>query len=229
MFTLLASTLLLNFVLSQDTPGTICKDSECCSFFFTNCEYEAFATQMGIYGYDWDVHNTTTDDGFILTLFHVTGWNHSPMPARTQPPVIIQHAMGSDASYMLASRAPGKDKPVPLQLYDRGFDVWFTNARGNTYSKESLFFKDYSKEYWDFSFDTLGKKDNVANMKYIYDYTGGQKVSFFGYSLGTTQGFYSLATLEDEFFADHAQAFAFMGPCTVASFEMWPLWNRVFM
>ena len=34
--------------------------------------------------------------------------------------------------------------------------------------------------YWDFSFDTLGKYDNVANMKYIYDYTGGKKVSFFG-------------------------------------------------
>ena len=137
--------------------------------------------------------------------------------------------MGSDASYMLYSPTPGTSSPVALQLYELGFDIWFTNARGNTYSKTSLFFEDYSEQYWDFSFDTLGKYDNVANMKYIYDYTGGKKVSYFGYSLGTTQGFYSLATMEDEFFAEHAQAFAFMGPCTVASFVVWPLWNRTFM
>ena len=45
-----------------------------------------------------------------------------------------------------------------------------------------------------------------------------KKVSYLGYSLGTTQAFFSLAKLKDEFFAEHAQAFAMMGPCTVAHF-----------
>ena len=109
-----------------------------------------------------------------------------PLSNRTEPPVIIQHAMGSDASYMLASPSLGATLPVALQLVDRGFDVWFTNARANTYSKFNNLTYDWTPTYWDFSFDDLGKYDNVANMKYIYDYTGGKKVSFFGYSLGTT-------------------------------------------
>ena len=66
-------------------------------------------------------------------------------------------------------------------------------------------------------------------MKYIYDFTGGKKVSYYGYSLGTTQGFYSLARLEESFFAEHAQAFALVAPCTISEFALWPLFNRVFM
>lgn len=100
--------------------------------------------------------------------------------------MIIQHAMGSDASYMLNSLHPPTELPIALQLVERGFDVWFTNARGNTYSKHNDKYYDWTPTYWDFSFAELGKYDNVANMKYIYDYTGGKKVSFFGYSLGTT-------------------------------------------
>jgi hypothetical protein len=116
----------------------------CCEFFFTTCPYKEFYQSAAIHGYDWDAHNTTTSDGFILTLFHITGKGGEPMTERTQPPVIIQHAMGSDASYMLYTKKPG-DLPIALQLYEKGFDVWFTNARGNTYSKTSLFFEDYSE------------------------------------------------------------------------------------
>merc|ERR1712032_1250915 len=137
--------------------------------------------------------------------------------------------MGGDAAAMLYSKAPGRLLPVALQLYDRGFDVWFTNARGSTYSQTSNYTYNWTPTYWDFSFDTLGKLDNVANMKYIYEKSGGKKVSYFGYSLGTTSAFYSLAKLEDEFFADHANAFALMGPCTIASYALWPLFDRVFM
>ena len=124
---------------------------------------------------------------------------------------------------------PPVELPIALQLVDRGFDVWFTNARGNTYSKHNNLTYDWTPTYWDFSFDDLGKYDNVANMKYIYDYTGGKKVSFFGYSLGTTQAFYSLAKLEEEFFAEHSRAFALMAPCTISQFALWPMFNRVFM
>ncbi len=77
--------------------------------------------------------------------------------------------MGSDASYMLSSMNPPVELPIALQLVDRGFDVWFTNARGNTYSKHNNWTYDWIPTYWDFSFDDLGKYDNVANMKYIYD------------------------------------------------------------
>ena len=75
--------------LEQNTPGTLCTDSECCEISFTNCPYQLFYQYSAIFGYDWDVHNTTTDDGFILTLFHITGKHGQPMTPRTEPPVII--------------------------------------------------------------------------------------------------------------------------------------------
>lgn len=61
----------------EDAPYTLCQDSLCCSHYWTNCTYQEFAMQMGVYGYDWDAHTTTTDDpdGFTLTLFHITGKN----------------------------------------------------------------------------------------------------------------------------------------------------------
>ena len=142
--------------------------------------------------------------------------------------------MGGDASSMfyhsVTSMLPYKEElPVALQLVERGFDVWFTNNRGTQYSAVSNYTYDWTPTYWDFSFDTLGKVDNVANMKYIYDFTDGKKVSYYGYSLGTTQAFYSLAKLEDEFFAEHANAFALVAPCTIAQFPIWPVFNKVFM
>ena len=186
---------------------------------------------MAVFGYDWDVHTTNTEDGWELTLFHVTGQNGQPLPERTQPPVIMQHAMGSTADLMALSPAPGSEegKAVSMQLVDRGFDLWFTNNRATVYSPKYAKAEAWEKAYWDFSFDDYGKYDNVANMKYIYDFTGGKKVSYYGYSLGTTQGFYSLARLEESFFAEHAQAFALVAPCTISEFALWPLFNRVFM
>ena len=132
---------------------------------------------------------------------------------------------------MAMSPSPGSEegKAISMQLIDRGFDVWFTNNRATTYSRKYSKAEPWEQAYWDFSFDDYGKYDNVANMKYIYDYTGGKKVSYYGYSLGTTQAFYSLAKLEDEFFAEHAQAFALVAPCTISEFELWPLFNRVFV
>ena len=35
-------------------------------------KYPHFELQMGIYQYDWEPFEVTTDDGYILTLMHVT-------------------------------------------------------------------------------------------------------------------------------------------------------------
>jgi len=36
-------------------------------------EYKRFADVMNEYNFTWDAHKVTTDDGYILTTFHVTG------------------------------------------------------------------------------------------------------------------------------------------------------------
>jgi len=51
-------------------------------------EYKRFADLMKKYGFDWEPVKVTTDDGYILTTFHVTGNKDGPfMP--TLPPVLI--------------------------------------------------------------------------------------------------------------------------------------------
>jgi len=65
----------------------------------------------------------------------------------------------------------------------RGFDVWFTNARGNRYS---LYHENPNipyKEFFDFTFD-----DMVDDLKTVYDYviekTSETKITYISYSIG---------------------------------------------
>lgn len=51
-------------------------------------EYKRFADIMSSYGYTWEAVKVTTEDGYILTTFHVTGNAEGPFtPSR--PPVLI--------------------------------------------------------------------------------------------------------------------------------------------
>ena len=51
-------------------------------------EYKRFADIMNSYGYTWEAIKVTTEDGYILTTFHVTG-NSQGLFTPTMPPVII--------------------------------------------------------------------------------------------------------------------------------------------
>ena len=50
--------------------------------------YSSFAGVMQVQGYAWEAHKVTTDDGYILTTFHVTGSSQG-LFTPTMPPVLI--------------------------------------------------------------------------------------------------------------------------------------------
>jgi lysosomal acid lipase/cholesteryl ester hydrolase len=53
-------------------------------------------------------------------------------------------------------------------LADAGFDVWMNNNRGTTYSrKHSSLDPDTDKEYWDYSFQEMGRYDQPAVWSFI--------------------------------------------------------------
>ena len=60
-------------------------------------EYKRFADIMDSYGYSWEAFKVTTEDGFILTTFHVTG-NSDGLFKPTMPPVLIQHGDYDDGA-----------------------------------------------------------------------------------------------------------------------------------
>ena len=94
-------------------------------------EYSRFADIMSSYGFTWEAVKVTTEDGFILTTFHVTGNRDGPFNA-TMPPVLIVHGDNSDGAGWLGGYAQGL--PMHLQLAEAGYDVWIANSRGTEYS-----------------------------------------------------------------------------------------------
>ena len=96
-------------------------------------EYQRFADAIGYYdaNYTWEAVKVTTEDGFILTTFHVTGKASGPFTP-TLPPVLIQHGDYGDGAEWMA----GYDDNLPmfLQLAEAGYDVWIGSNRGTDYS-----------------------------------------------------------------------------------------------
>ena len=74
-------------------------------------EYKRFADLMSQFGYTWEAVKVTTDDGFILTTFHVTGNQDGPYKP-DKPPVLIQHGDASDGAAWLSYYYEG----VPMHL-----------------------------------------------------------------------------------------------------------------
>lgn len=157
--------------VAQDQPhGLTVKPSE------TIPEY------LGKYGIPVEQHWATATDGYILEIFRM---------ARPGAPVLLlQHGILCSSWHWLINSpaiAPG------IQLYNGGYDVWMTNSRGNTYSRNHTTLKpNHNKEFWNFTFDEMGRFDVPANIGYILKHTGKPTLTFVGWSQGTSQFFVSM-------------------------------------
>ncbi|XP_012536620.1 lipase 3 isoform X2 [Monomorium pharaonis] len=110
-------------------------------------------------------------------------------------PIIISHGiLSSSADWVLL----GPQKALPYILCDNGFDVWLTNARGNTYSRSHKYYSIKDKEFWNFSWHEIGYYDLPATIDYILEKTGYSKLYYIGYSQGTT-AFYVMGSERPEY------------------------------
>ena len=87
---------------------------------------------MNRLGYTYDAWEVTTDDGYILTTFHVTSnKNKVVTPNPDLQPVMLMHGLGCDSTMWIYG---DWDEPsIPIHLFDDGFDVWMANNRGTKY------------------------------------------------------------------------------------------------
>ena len=69
----------------------------------------------------------------------------------------------------------------------KGYDVWLSNNRGNSYSLGHTKY-DYKrdKEYWKFSFEEMANYDLPAFVKKIKDITEDNRIFYVGYGQGAT-------------------------------------------
>ena len=100
--------------------------------------YGRFREVMDYYGYQWEDVKVTTEDGYILTMFHITGKVGSGSLTVDKPPILISHGMMCDATSWIEDikRYGGESLPFQLQLAEEGYDVWLMNQRGTWYSME---------------------------------------------------------------------------------------------
>ena len=69
------------------------------------------------------------------------------------PILAIKGYSSSAVSWLKEEKNKNGGKPIQLQLYDKGYDIWLGNCRGNENShfNEKFPENDESFERWDFS------------------------------------------------------------------------------
>ena len=110
-------------------------------------------------GYKLEEHAVRTDDGYILSLWHLIP------KTTTQKVVYFQHGLTDTAWCFFQLGA----QSLPFLLMKEGFDVWLGNSRGNVFStkhktKDS---SDQKSGFFDFKLDDHVKYDLPATIKYI--------------------------------------------------------------
>ncbi|XP_046963352.1 lipase 1-like [Vanessa cardui] len=144
------------------------------------------------YNYPTEEHVIITKDGYKLRSFRIP---------RKGPPVMLVHGIGDTSDCWLVL---GPKHSLAYLLADAGFDVWLFNARGNRYSNENPR-RISQKQYWDFSYEEIGILDLPATIDHILNITRRPKLTYIGFSQGTTVFFVMCSMLaEYNSLIDHA-------------------------
>ncbi|KAF2027867.1 alpha/beta-hydrolase [Setomelanomma holmii] len=166
-----------------------------------------FAELCELYGYYCEEHIVQTGDGYLLGL-HRLGWRageegirvNSGRDGGLKKKVVYMHhglMMNSEVWVCLTER----ERCLPFELVERGYDVWLGNNRGNKYSKKSVHTAPTSSSFWNFSMDQFAFHDIPDSIAYILQTTHQPSLSYIGFSQGTAQAFATLSihpTLNDK-------------------------------
>ncbi|XP_063627479.1 lipase 3-like [Cydia splendana] len=141
-------------------------------------------TELGIkYGHHVEEYDVVTDDGYILTLFHI--------PGETKGPLLLMHGLFDSADTFIIRG----NLSLAVTLANKGYDVWAGNTRGNKYGRRHKYLDpDTGPKFWDFSFHEAGCYDLAALVDFILEFTGEQSIRTIGHSQGTVIHFVLLST-----------------------------------
>jgi len=158
-------------------------------------------------GYPCENYYVTTEDGWVLNLQRIPrGRNEIDSSNSSKPVVLLQHGLfGSSTNYI--------DNPANQSLgfilADAGADVWLSNSRGTTYSKNNHF-DSHQAQYWNYTWDDMAKYDLPATIYFILNETSASQIYYAGHSQGTTIAFAQFS--EDQELASHVKHFFALAP-----------------
>ncbi|NXE26353.1 LICH hydrolase, partial [Ardeotis kori] len=169
------------------------------------------------HGYPSEEYQVPTEDGYILGVFRIPAGRNSQNTGQ-KPVVFLQHAFLGDATHWI-SNLPNNS--LGFLLADAGYDVWMGNSRGNTWSLKHKTLNPSQKEFWQFSFDEMGKYDIPAELYFIMNKTGQKDLYYVGHSEGTTTGFVAFSTYPE--LAKRVKMFCALGPVATGLYATSPL------
>lgn len=155
-------------------------------------------------GLEPEEHRVTTPGGRGFSIYRI----NSKHPGSV---IFLMHGLfGSHEDWILAGK-----NGLAYYLADEGFDVWMGNARGNKYFREHDNFEAHCKEFWQFSWDEMGRYDLSASIDYVLENTGRKKMIFIGYSQGSTSAMVLLSDFKQ--FNSKIALFIALAPITFVS------------
>jgi len=167
-------------------------------------------------GYPCEIHNVTTDDGFVLVLHRIPyGKDQNTTNKKV---VFIQHGLLDSSSAWVLNNP---QESLGFILADAGFDVWLGNSRGNFYSNTNIHWNPDTKEFWDWSFDQMGSSDLPSCFQYILSLTKAPSFGYVGHSQGSTS-FFALASTKPQF-VSNVNIFVGLAPVAYVSHNKSPL------
>ncbi|TNV78929.1 hypothetical protein FGO68_gene5820 [Halteria grandinella] len=183
------------------------------SSYDPNVDNDAWKTMKEIAnenGFAHEEYKVTTSDGYILTLYRIPGFLNETKPYAKKPVVLLQHGLEADSMQWVIN---SPDKASAFNLVSEGFDVWLGNNRGCQYSVAHTTLDPVKNKtlFWDFDFEDMGTKDVPAEIDFILESTGQEKLSYVGHSEGTTQMFIGLSMLP-EYYAEKMNLFVALAP-----------------
>ena len=128
----------------------------------------SFAELCEINGFQFEEHTVITDDKYILTLYRIPGEHGDETQGK--PAVLMQHGV-MDSAYGWVMNHP--EVAPGFVAAKAGYDVWFGNSRGNTYSRSNLDIdpdKD-PENFFKFSWQEMGDYDLPAVFRYVTEHT----------------------------------------------------------
>lgn len=161
-------------------------------------------------GYAVEEHSVTTEDRYVLTMYRLPKTYEETQGNRTaaanKPAVYLIHGL-LDSSFTFVNNY--RNQSLAYLLADAGYDVWLGNNRGTTWSRTHLDFTASDSQYWDFSWEEMGKYDMPAMINYVLKTSGRPTISYIGHSEGTTQAFVGFSL--DQSLAKKVSYFAALG------------------
>ena len=139
-------------------------------------EYAKWSAAIGIWGWNWEPHTITTDDGYILTLMHITNKTGvaNSQPTLDKEPILYISPMGSTPHSWLDFTLTVPDlsedySPLIISVLEDGHDTWMVYPRGTFYSLDHVEYSNTSAEFWDFSWYEQGRGDIKAAVDFIIE------------------------------------------------------------